>query len=71
MALGTVAWFHVTKGFGFIKPDDGEPDVFVHVTAVRASGMSNLTEGQRLAFDLKADTRTGRLAAANLSKLEE
>ncbi|HEX3500881.1 MAG TPA: cold-shock protein [Stellaceae bacterium] len=64
MAIGTVKWFNAQKGFGFIQPDDGAPDVFVHISAVERAGMSNLAEGQKLNFDVV--TERGKLAAANL-----
>jgi CspA family cold shock protein len=66
MAQGTVKFFNVQKGYGFIVQDDGGPDVFVHATAVERAGMSSLSEGQRLRFDIEADRRTGKSAAANL-----
>ncbi|MBL4619109.1 MAG: cold-shock protein [Alphaproteobacteria bacterium] len=64
MATGTVKWFNPTKGFGFIEPDDGGKDVFVHVTAVQAAGLQGLDDGQKVSFDL-ADER-GKTSAANL-----
>jgi CspA family cold shock protein len=66
MPTGTVKWFNQQKGFGFIQPDDGGKDVFVHITAVQRSGLQSLAEGQKVAFELQADRRTGKLAAANL-----
>jgi len=66
MATGTVKWFNATKGFGFIQPDDGGKDVFVHISAVERAGLHDLNEGQKLAYDLVADKRTGRSAAGNL-----
>ncbi|MCP5364858.1 MAG: cold-shock protein [Hyphomicrobiales bacterium] len=57
MATGTVKWFNSTKGYGFIQPDDGESDAFVHVSEVERSGMGRLAEGQRIAFELKQDSR--------------
>ena len=65
MSTGTVKWFNSTKGYGFIKPDDGSADVFVHVSAVERAGMSNLGEGQRLSYELERG-RSGKLAAVNL-----
>ncbi len=65
MSTGTVKWFNATKGYGFIKPDDGSADVFVHVSAVERAGMSNLGEGQRLSYELERG-RSGKLAAVNL-----
>jgi len=61
-----VKWFNSQKGFGFIAPDDGGNDVFVHITAVERAGLSTLNEGQKVSFDLIADRRTGRSAAQNL-----
>jgi CspA family cold shock protein len=65
MALGTVKFFNATKGFGFISPDDGGKDVFVHVSAVEAAGLRTLSEGQKVNFDTQPDARG--LKAANLS----
>ena len=65
MPTGTVKWFNANKGFGFIEPDDGENDVFVHVTAVQESGLGNLDEGDRVTFDLTENR--GKMAAANLT----
>ena len=65
MPTGTVKWFIANKGFGFIEPDDGENDVFVHVTAVQESGLGNLDEGDRVTFDLTENR--GKMAAANLT----
>ncbi len=65
MANGTVKWFNSTKGFGFIQPDDGSKDVFVHISAVQAAGMSELVEKQRVSFDVQSG-RDGRPAATNL-----
>src|SRR5690606_18045141 len=64
MATGTVKWFNPEKGFGFIVPDDGSKDVFVHISAVEAAGMKTLDEGQKLAFDLEENR--GKQAAGNL-----
>jgi CspA family cold shock protein len=66
MATGTVKFFNSQKGFGFIVQDNGGPDVFVHISAVERSGMSNLNEGQKLTFDVQTDSRSGKPAAANL-----
>ncbi len=66
MAIGTVKWFNSQKGFGFIQPDDGGIDAFVHVSAVERAGMSDLREGQKISFDLAKDARTGKVSAANL-----
>ena len=66
MSKGTVKWFNSQKGFGFIQPDDGGKDVFVHVSAVERSGMRSLNEGQTIIFDVVADRRTGKSSAQNL-----
>ena len=66
MPTGTVKWFNSTKGYGFIQPENGGPDVFVHISAVERAGMSNLNEGQKLTFDVEADRRSGKSAATNL-----
>jgi len=66
MATGTVKWFNSTKGFGFIQPDDGGRDVFVHISAVERAGMRGLDEGQKVTFDVEAG-RDGRSAASNLA----
>ncbi len=66
MAQGTVKFFNAQKGFGFIVQDSGGPDVFVHISAVERAGMTNLNEGQKLTFDIEADKRSGKSAAANL-----
>jgi CspA family cold shock protein len=65
MATGTVKWFNPTKGYGFIQPDDGSKDVFVHISAVERSGIGNLREGQRLSFELERG-REGKTSATNL-----
>ena len=66
MANGTVKFFNPNKGFGFIQPDDGAPDVFVHISAVERAGMQTISEGQKLSFDIVKDSRTGKNAAGNL-----
>ena len=66
MTTGTVKWFNATKGFGFIAPDDGGNDVFVHISAVERAGLSNLAEGQKLSYELKMDPRKGKTSAENL-----
>lgn len=66
MPVGTVKWFNAQKGFGFIQPDSGGADVFVHISAVERAGMSNLNEGQKVSFDVVADKRTGKSSAGNL-----
>ena len=65
MATGTVKWFNSTKGFGFIMPEDGSKDVFVHISAVERSGIGTLNEGQRLSYDLESG-REGKVSAVNL-----
>jgi CspA family cold shock protein len=66
MAQGTVKWFNSQKGFGFIQPDDGGKDVFVHISAVERAGMQGLNEGQKVAFDVVTDRKTGKSSADNL-----
>ena len=66
MATGTVKWFNGTKGFGFIQPDSGGPDVFVHISAVERAGMRDLNEGQKIAYEIVADKRSGKSSADNL-----
>ncbi|WP_297322771.1 cold-shock protein [uncultured Bartonella sp.] len=69
MATGTVKWFNTTKGFGFIQPDDGGADVFVHISAVERSGMNGLNEGQKVSYEVVQDRRSGKSAAGNLAAL--
>lgn len=66
MTVGKVKFFNDQKGFGFISPDDGSPDVFVHISAVERAGMTTLNEGQRLSFDVVNDPRKGKTNAQNL-----
>jgi CspA family cold shock protein len=66
MQTGTVKWFNSQKGFGFIQPDEGGNDVFVHISAVERAGMANLNEGQKVSFDVVADRRSGKSSADNL-----
>jgi CspA family cold shock protein len=66
MATGTVKFFNAQRGYGFIVQDNGGPDVFVHISAVERAGIQHLNEGQRLSFDVQADPRSGKSAAANL-----
>ncbi|CAH1673519.1 MAG: cold-shock protein [Chelatococcus sp.] len=66
MATGTVKWFNDQKGYGFIQPDNGGKDVFVHISAVQRSGLVGLVEGQKVSYDVEADRRTGKEAAVNL-----
>ena len=66
MSTGTVKWFNSQKGFGFIQPEAGGNDVFVHISAVERSGMTSLSEGQKVSFEIVADRRTGKSAAEQL-----
>jgi len=66
MASGTVKWFDATKGYGFIQPDDGSKDVFVHVSAVEQAGLRGLNEGQKVSYEIIADRRSGKSSAGNL-----
>ena len=66
MNTGTVKWFNSQKGFGFIQPSNGDRDGFVHISAVERAGMSTLSEGQQVSFDVVADRRSGKAAAENL-----
>jgi CspA family cold shock protein len=66
MNTGTVKFFNTTKGFGFIELGNGQPDVFVHISAVERSGMQSLVEGQKVSFDIVKDNRNGKSAAENL-----
>ena len=66
MAIGTVKWFNTSKGYGFIQPEDGGKDVFVHISAVERSDLRALNEGQRLSYELEKDRRSGKESADNL-----
>ena len=66
MTTGTVKWFNTAKGFGFIQPDNGGPDVFVHISAVERAGMVSLNEGQKLGYELERDQRSGKTSAGQL-----
>jgi CspA family cold shock protein len=66
MTIGTVKWYNSQKGFGFIQPDDGGKDAFVHVSAIERAGMSDLREGQKINFELITDKRTGKISADKL-----
>ena len=70
MTTGTVKWFNATKGFGFIQPDNGGKDAFVHISAVERAGLQGLNEGQKVEFDIVTDRRTGKQAADNLKAVE-
>lgn len=66
MSTGTVKWFNGTKGYGFIQPDEGGADVFVHISAVERAGLRSLSEGQKITYELERDKRSGKMAAGNL-----
>ena len=66
MTTGVVKWFNPTKGFGFIQPDEGGSDVFVHISAVERSGLGSLHEGQKISFELERDQRSGKMSASQL-----
>jgi len=66
MATGTVKWFNETKGYGFIQPDSGGKDVFVHISAVERAGLRGLAEGQKISYEVEADRRSGKESATNL-----
>jgi CspA family cold shock protein len=68
MVTGTVKWYSDQKGYGFIQPDDGGKDVFVHATALERAGLRGLAEGQKVSFELQTDRRTGRVSADNLQQ---
>ena len=69
MATGTVKWFNGQKGFGFIKPDDGGADVFVHISAVERAGLGTLNEGQKIGFEMERDQRSGKMSAGQLQSV--
>jgi len=69
MSTGTVKWFNATKGFGFIQPDDGAADVFVHISAVERAGMRELKDGQKISYELVADKRSGKMSADRLQAI--
>ena len=69
MSIGTVKWFNAQKGFGFIQPDDGAKDVFVHISAVERAGMTDLREGQKVSFELTEDRRSGKMSADQLQAI--
>ncbi|MBM1174409.1 MULTISPECIES: cold-shock protein [Microvirga] len=68
MIMGTVKFYNDMKGFGFIQPDNGDKDVFVHATALERAGMRNLVEGQKVSFDTAEDRRSGKIAVNNIQK---
>jgi CspA family cold shock protein len=69
MQTGTVKWFNGQKGFGFIQPEEGGADVFVHISAVERAGMTSLNEGQKVSFELERDRKSGKVAAAQLQAI--
>lgn len=69
MATGTVKWFDATKGFGFIQPDSGGEDAFVHISAVERAGMREIVEGQKLSYELERDKKSGKNSATNLQSI--
>ena len=66
MTTGTVKWFNATKGFGFIQPDNGGPDVFVHISAVERAGMREIVEGQKIGYEMERDNKSGKMSAGQL-----
>ena len=70
MATGTVNWFNSTKGYGFIQPDDGGKDVFVHISAVEGAGMRSLNDGQKVSYELERDQRSGKESAGQLKSAD-
>jgi cold shock protein len=69
MATGTVKWFNGQKGYGFIQPDDGDKDVFVHISAVERAGLRSLAEGQKVSYEIEQDRRTGKSSADQLQEI--
>jgi CspA family cold shock protein len=69
MATGVVKWFNATKGFGFIQPDEGGADVFVHISAVERAGLRSLNEGQKIGYELERDQRSGKMSAGQLQSI--
>ena len=67
MNTGTVKWFNEQKGYGFVQPDNGSKDVFVHISAVERAGLRSLTEGQKVTYEMETDKRTGKSSAGNLA----
>jgi cold shock protein len=70
MPIGTVKWFNPQKGFGFIQPDNGGPDAFVHISAVERAGLNDLREGEKVSFELVADKRSGKMSADQLKLVD-
>ena len=70
MTTGTVKWFNAQKGFGFIAPDGGGNDAFVHISAVERAGLGNLREGQKVSYELVSDRKSGKMSADNLKALD-
>jgi CspA family cold shock protein len=69
MATGTVKWFNETKGYGFIQPDNGGKDVFVHISAVERAGLRSLQDGQKISYEVEQDRRSGKESATNLQQV--
>jgi CspA family cold shock protein len=69
MPVGTVKWFNATKGYGFIQPDNGGPDVFVHISAVERAGLKGLNEGEKISYEEQRDPKRGKTSAENLKKV--
>ena len=69
MPIGTVKWFNSTKGYGFIQPEGGRPDVFVHISAVERAGLGTLNEGQKVSYEEQRDPKRGKSSAENLKKV--
>jgi CspA family cold shock protein len=69
MSTGTVKWFNGQKGFGFIQPDQGGADVFVHISAVESAGLRGLTEGQKISYEIEQDRRSGKFSAGQLQAI--
>ncbi len=69
MQTGTVKWFNAQKGYGFIQPDDGDKDVFVHISAVERAGLRDLREGQKVSYEIAQDRRTGKSSADQLKEI--
>ena len=67
MNTGTVKWFNEQKGYGFVQPDNGSKDVFVHISAVERAGLRSLTEGQKVSYEMETDKKTGKSSAGNLA----